>query len=186
MTANVVVLPAGIDARLVRYARSVYRRDVATLDVDDLCQIAREAALRALAAKPDATAAYLMTAARWRISDAYREELRLATVPDIDESAAVGDDFSDDLVERLDADAVTADAIRTEGLPVGWGETVAGLPAGWVETVAGLPAGWVESLVLTSDGMSYRDVAVKLAIPLGTVKSRRWRARVSLASKVAA
>lgn len=155
-------LTVELDRRLVSAADALHRRD-SGLDRDDLRQLAREHALIVLAKTPDATESYVVTAARWRILDAYRAERRRSssvTIDDVDEPAE--QDFSDDALSRLGAAANEH------------------LLAVWL-----LPRHQRDVILLLAEGFSAREVAVSLGVPKGTVTSRTARARESLLTAVA-
>lgn len=179
-----------LDERLVRLADGLWRRG-GLFDRDDVRQLAREHALRTLAAKDDVTVAYVLTAVRWRILDAYRIEARSSSATrsvdpfalteesdDEDRSGWVDlappsvEDFSDEAIERLDASS--ADERDLDSL------------SDVAEAIEGLPLEQRAIVILHAYGLTRPEIAVVFGIPLGTVSSRAARARLRIRARLAA
>lgn len=97
-----LTLPADVDIRIYRIAGKNRRRDTRSLSFDDLVQVGREAALRALAANPDANLSYLCVAADWRMRDAQRaERVRAGEQPEFVPEPAAEDDRLGEVIDTL-------------------------------------------------------------------------------------
>jgi len=147
--------------RLRRFARALSRNPA---DADDLVQDAVERALRNLHQWEDGTRldSWMFRIARnvW-IDKVRAAKVRAADSLDGDvESAAGAIDGARDVEARL----TFADTARA------FGE----LPEDQREAVA----------LVAIDGMSYRDAAEVLGVPIGTLTSRLARARTALATRV--
>ena len=172
------MITAELDARLVALANAIHRHR-GSLDREDLQQIAREHALKVLAKTRAPTVAYVLTAVRWRILDAYRAEERSYAVP-MDPIVFTGhdhgdnlgapfvDDFADATVEELDRPA-RVDDLLTVGA-----------------AIDELPLDKRAIVVLMASGLTTRETAAVLGIPRGTVASRAFRAHAVLRARIAA
>ena len=162
-----------LDDRLRAVSDALYRRERSFrsdigLERDDILQIARENALETLRRKPDATTSYVVTAAHWKILDTFRADRRAASRisgkpvdPELDnDDTPTADDDTDSTLERL---AGSSGYISAVWLAV------------WL-----LPDPQREVILLRAEGLTSKEIADRLGVPRGTVKSRTARARERL------
>ncbi len=152
---------AGLLPRLRRFALSLTGN---VADADDLVQDTVERALRHLHQWEEGTRldSWMFRIAQNRFIDSRRASKRRSRVM-IDTGGASGD--------------VAFDGVRAAESHVTWKQTCAAL--------ASLPEEQRSAVALVLiDGMSYRDAAQVLGVPMGTLTSRLARGRDALAARI--